>query len=475
MTRMRPIWQASFAALLALGAASAAFAVGSGGTGLRVYSQAALHLAGGVVVNDITFDPSQAGITINGRDGRTAGDLKPGMVAGVHGYVVPGLNVGVARSIRVTRVAYGPVTQVGSGGTGFRLAGIYVTPRTDVALANCAAVSDIAVGTAVDVYGYSDGISGDVNATRIECVAPTASVELHGLAFAITPTSIVVNGVQVDVSSAQFVGFDAPIAAGNRVGVEGTASGTGIIAATVTLDPDATTENGEDTEVEDSISAIISPTMFVIGAFDVDATNAKFSGGSAADLAVGRVAHVRGTVVNGVLKAKSVEFDDDESDDDGSAGNSSDDGAEMDDVEGTVASVALPTSFVVKNVTVDAGAATFVNGSSTDVAVGKAVKVVGRRNAANMKAVRVTFVAGGSTGGGGKGHGGTPGGGGHVEGVVGTVAAPGIFVVGGVQVDARSAKIDGGTLASIGKGTHIHASGTFVAGALVATRVEIDD
>ena len=342
-------------------------------------------------------------------------------------------------------------------------------------MAGCATVADIVVGTTVDVYGYSDGISGEVNATRIECAAPASSVELHGLAFAITSTSIVVNGVQVDVSNAQFVGFDTPIAAGDHVGVDGTTSGSGIIAATVTLDPDATTENGEDTEVEDSISAIISPTVFVIGAFEVDATNAKFSGGSAADLAVGRVAHVQGTVVNGVLNAKSVEFDDDESDDDGYAGNNQDKGAEMDDVEGTIASVASPTSFVVKNVTVDAGVATFVNGSLTGITVGKAVKVVGRRTGANIKAVRVTFTAGGSTGGGGKGRGGTPGGSAHVEGVVGTLTAPGMFVVGGVQVDARSAKIDGGSLASIGKGTHIHASGAFVAGVLVATRVEIDD
>ena len=92
-----------------------------------------------------------------------------------------------------------------------------------------------------------------------------------------------------------------------------------------------------------------------------------------------------------------------------------------------------------------------------------------------MKAVRVTVVADGSAGGGGKGHGGTPGGGAHVEGAVGTVTAPGMYVVGGVPVDARSAKIDGGSLASIRKGTRIHASGTFVAGVLVATRVEIDD
>ena len=475
MMRTRPLWQISLAVLLALVVTPLALGVGSGGTGLRVYARAALSVAGGIVVNGITFDPSQAVITINGRNGRTAGELRPGMVAGVDGNVIPGSNYGVARSIEVSRVALGVVASVGSGGTGLKVAGIYVTPRTDVVMEGCATVSDIVPGTTVDVYGYSDGITGVVNATRIECVAPSYTVRLHGVALAIAPGSIVVNGVLVDVTNAQFVGFDGSIVAGDRVAVDGTASSQGIMAATVTFDPDAILWNGEGTEVEDAISAMISPSVFVIDALEVDATNAKFSGGTMANLAVGRVAHVQGTVVNGILNAKSVEFDDDESDNGTHYATTSEADDEMDDVDGTIASIASTTTFVVNNVTVDAGAAIFVNGAATGIAVGKKVKVVGRRTGARMKAVRVTFSKNGSmrTPVRGKDPRVAIGANAVVNGAVGEVTASGIFIVGGIKVNLRAAKFSGGNLPDIAKGTHIHATGAFLAGVLIATQVEI--
>ena len=195
------------------------------------------------------------------------------------------------------------VLHVGTGGTGLRIrmAGIDVIPRTDVVVVGCASLAEVTVGTTLDVYGYSDGITGMVDATRIECVGPSGEVELHGVASAITPSSMVVDGVTVDISGAQFIGFAVPIAAGDRVEVEGTASATGIIATTVMFEPeDDDSSNGEDAEVEDAISAIVSPLVFIVDEFEIDATNAKFSGGTSADLAVGRVVHVEGTVVNGI-------------------------------------------------------------------------------------------------------------------------------------------------------------------------------
>ena len=155
---------------------------------------------------------SQAAITINGEAGHSADDLLPGMVAGVDGNVVPGLQVGVATSIHVTRVVRGWSLHVGTGGTGLRIrmAGIDVIPRADVVVAGCASLADVTVGTTLDVYGYSDGITGAVDATRIECVGPSGEVELHGVASAITPSSMVVDGVTVDISGAQFIGFVMP-------------------------------------------------------------------------------------------------------------------------------------------------------------------------------------------------------------------------------------------------------------------------
>ena len=226
--------------LLALLVAPLALGVGTGGTGLRVYAHGALGR------RPAASSSRASRSTRRRRRSRSTGSPVPqatcasGMVAGVDGDVVPGLATGVARSIDVTRVVLGAVTdivpgaatQVGTGGTGLRIrvAGISVNPRPDVVIAGCASLADITVGTTLDVYGYSDGTFGVVDATRIECVGPSGSVELHGVASAITPASIVVQGVTVDTSNAQFVGFAVPIAAGDRVEVEGTATGEVIIA-----------------------------------------------------------------------------------------------------------------------------------------------------------------------------------------------------------------------------------------------------
>jgi hypothetical protein len=338
----------------------------------------------------------------------------------------------------------------------------------------CPALSNITVGTTVDVYGYSDGLSGVVNATRIECIATSDALRLHGVASSVTAGTIVVNGVLIDVSGAQFVGIAAPIATGDRVDVDGTASAGGIVAGTVTFEPDTEVPNGEYTEVEDAISAIISPSAFIIDAFQVDATNAKFSGGNAANLAVGRVVHVQGTVVNGILHAKSVEFDDDESDDGTGYAANAYDGAELDELAGTIAAIPSATSVVVNNVTVLIGSATFSNGNATGIAVGKAVDIRGKRTGSYMTADNVKFAGGNSTlGNFGKNHEIATGGNAQVVGIVAAVNSPGSFEVGGVKVDARAAKLSGGSLPNIQKGTHIRATGTFQSGVLIAIQVVI--
>ena len=471
MKRTHLIARMALAALVALLVAPAALGVGTGGTGLRVYARGALSLVGGIVVKGITFDASQAAITINGQAGHSSDDLLSGMVAGVDGSVVPGLQVGVANSIHVTRVVRAVVLYVGTGGTGLRIrmAGIDVIPRTDVVVAGCASLAEITVGTTLDVYGYSDGITGTVDATRIECVGPSGEVELHGVASAITPSSMVVDGVTVDISAAQFIGFAMPIAAGDRVEVEGTATATGIIADTVTFEPeDDDSSNGEDAEVEDAISAIVSPLVFIVDKFEIDATNAKFSGGTAADLAVGRVVHVEGHVVNGAINAKSVEFDDDESDDDGGAGpgagSRGDDG--MGDGGDHGSGGARPES----------GGGTPPPGTSNhggDHGTGGAGSESG---GGTPPPGTSNPPSGGHDGDGHSGHGdGTSAGGAEVEGRVASLISPGVFTVGSVTVDARDARISDGSLSEIREGTRVHATGAMQSGVLMATRIELDD
>jgi hypothetical protein len=465
MNRTHSFARIAVAALLALLAAPLAFGVGTGGTGLRIYAHGALSLAGGVVVKGITFDPSQAGITINGNGGRSVGDLKAGMVAGVDGNVVPGQGSGVANSIQVTRVVLGAVSevtpgavlQVGTGGTGLRLkvAGLYVYLRPDTVVEGCGSLASLPIGTMVDVYGYSDGVTGTVDATRIECVGPAGEVELHGVASAITATSIVVQGVTVDTTGASFVGFSVPIAAGDRVEVEGTATADGVVAATVTFESDdADSPNGEDVEVEDAISAVISPLDFVVDKFEIDATNAKFSGGTVADIAVGRVVHVEGVVVNGILNAKSVEFDDGEAGDVGGTPNPTDN--EMDDVDGPISAFTSVANFVVDGITVDATGATFVNGAATDLAVGKVVRVLGVRTGTTITAAMVIFVTG------------------EVEDVDGAITAftsQASFVVDGITIDATGATFVNGAATDLAVGKVVKVLGTLTGMTMKATTV----
>ena len=447
-------------AVACLLAAPSAPGVGTGGTGL--YMRGALAVAPGVVVNNITFDAAQASITINGHHGSSGDDLHPGMVAGIVGNVVPGQQYGTASQIGVTRATLGMVARVGTGGTGLYAVGVYVATRTDTVYAGLGSIADLSPGDGVDVYGYSDGVSGTIYATRIERVAAPANAELHGIVASLGSGTFVLQGVTVDDSGAQLVGFSGPVAIGDRVGVDGTINAQGVfVATTVTFEPDTTTQNGEEAEIEDGITAVLTPTLFVVDGFVVDASKATFSGGSAASLAVGRLVHVEGRTINGDLVASSVEFNDDGEDSSDSAGGN---GNSASEVDGSITSLSSPTMFVVNGVTIDASTATFANGPAANVALGRYVKVVGARSGSTLKATRVTFVTTSSSSSSGE-----------VEGKVTGVNAPGVYAVGSVVVDARSATVSGGTLATIKPGTKIEASGAWQSGTLVAKRLSIDD
>lgn len=449
-------WTVTLALLLGV-IAPLAGGVGTGGTGVMSYFRGALTRSTGIVVDGVTFDASQATITINGEDSRSD-DLKPGMIAGVAGHVNSGKMTGVAQSINVGRTVFGQAVRVGTGGTGVMAVGVYIVPRTDVVFVGINSLDDVATGDTLDVYGYSDGVSGEVDATRIERVAPAAFVELHGIVLTPTSTTFVLQGVTVDYSAAQLVGFTGSLAAGDRVAVRGTANGQGIAALTVTAESTTDLRNGAKAEVEDAISALIAPGMFVVDDFEVDAKHASFSGGTAADLVAGRVVHVEGTIVNDVLIAKSVEFDDGESDDsetgDGASGEA--------DVDGPITSLTSATLFVVGHTSVDAGGATFENGQAGDVAIGKEVRAVGKRNGQTLLARRVTFVQKGSTSA-------------EIEGKVSAVTAPGVFVLRSITVDARAATIRGGSLSKVRVGTGVQATGVWQGAVLVAHQLTLDD
>jgi hypothetical protein len=442
-------------AALAVLVSSLAWGVGTGGTGLRVAYVRGMMAAsgGGIAVNGVDFDSSSARVTINGVRVRGVDDLRDGMVAGVDGGVDGTGTRGIAQSIDVNRMVLGSAFRVGTGGTGLYVANLYIAAGTGVVYDGLGSLSDVAPGDWLDVYGYGDGVSGTVHATRIERVTPAGAAEIHGTITLLDTASMVVNGVTVDTHAAVFSGFDPAPAVGDRVVVVGTATTNGFVAATVVPETDSVRENAEEAEVEDAVEAVIDAGHFVVAGLEVDATQATYAGGTAADLAVGRVVHVDGSIVKGVLVASDVEFD-----------------SEFDEgeVEGTISAVVSATTFVVHGVTVDASTAHLSGGNVSDIQVGRKVEAEGKKDKKSgvLRAAKVEFddSHGGKT---------PPSSGSQVKGKVSALADPGLFWVGSQLVDARTAKITGGTAASIQPGVRVQATGALSNGIFVATKVKI--
>jgi hypothetical protein len=461
MNRKRAMtWNWTLAAVCLL-AAPLAFGVGTGGTGRMAFVKGTLAASPGVVVNGTTFDTSQADIFLNGQRLRGDGALQPGMVAGIDGRVNPGTRHGVAKTVVVTRAAFGRVMQVGTGGTGLKAAGVRIVARADAVFVGFASLADLALDDTLDVYGYSDGISGTVNASRIERVSASDHVELHGIVSGLTASTFDLQGVPVDYSKARLDGFATPLADGDRIAVRGTADGNGIAASVVSAETDLPASNGERVEVEGAISAVPAAGHIIVDDLEIDATHASFAGGAVGDLAVGRVVHAEGTVANGVLQATKIEFDDDEVPPAG-PGPGPGPTPPPEDVDGAITAMLSPSTFTLGGLTVDAATASFTNGTAGDLAAGRIVHVRGTRNGAVLNAVSIVFEPPAPVAS-------------EVEGVIASVTAPGWFVVRGVVVDARAAKVVGGSLAKLRAGMRVHASGRTQDGVLIAKRVVVEN
>jgi hypothetical protein len=177
----------------------------------------------------------------------------------------------------------------------------------------------------------------------------------------------------VNAASAAVSGGSAStLADGVRVEVEGALAGGVLVAQTIQIESTPSTPTAE---VEGAITSFTSISSFVIAGQRIDATRATFTHGTAQDLAVGRIAHVKGPVVSGVLVAATIDIED----------------PQEVEVEGAISSYASVASFVVAGRQVDASAATFAEGTAAKLANGVRVGVKGTLAGEVLKAARVEF------------------------------------------------------------------------------------
>ena len=222
-----------------------------------------------------------------------------------------------------------------------------------------------------------------VQATRVEVKAPedVGRIVLFGKATGVGATQFTLGDLTVNYTSARLIGFESNvIPEGAVVRVRSNAAPVNnVLTATVVKAVKAPRLlDGTPAAVEGRIQQYKSVSDFLVSGTAVDATNAEFQNGSAADLSEGKRVIVFGTLADGKIIAKKLRFF--RPDLDGEVR-----------LIGMVSDYVSQASFKVRGVAVDASAATFVGGDAAQLTDGRLVEIKGQSVGAVVKATRVEF------------------------------------------------------------------------------------
>lgn len=134
--------------------------------------------------------------------------------------------------------------------------------------------------------------------------------EIEGYITAFTSAQrFSVNGIEVDARNVR--NLPTGLALGQRVEVEGTLAAGLLTAQSVELENDRD-QDDDDFEIEGRIESVnTAARTLVVRGVTVNYANARFDGGTAAQLSVGRLIGVEGRLANGgtMLVATEIEFD----------------------------------------------------------------------------------------------------------------------------------------------------------------------
>lgn len=326
-------------------------------------------------------------------------------------------------------------------------------------------------------------LNGTLKATEVRLSlgnTPAAGVdELHGFVTALgSAGSVFVNGTAVDISRATIIGGTvAQIIVGSELEVHGAFVDGVFVANTVQIEdtpassaPPAATGSSE---IDGTISQFSSVANFTISNQQIDASNAVFEDGVAADLAVGIRAEVHGRVASGVLVADRVEIKrvrTSASGNSGSSGNGNGNSttptATAFEATGSVSNFVSSASFVVSGATIDGSAATFKNGTAADLRNGVLVEVKGTLSNGVVRATSIEIRS--STSGNGDNSSRAF----DDTGAITDFASVASFRVNGILVDASTATFVDGVASGLRNGVVVEVTGTLANGVVRASRVE---
>lgn len=367
---------------------------GSGGTdsgtgstdGQALFASGVVHGLGTIAVNGASFDDSAA--TVTGDDGQPldSGALQLGMVVDVQATSATGTAPAPASAIRVRSEIEGPVAAIDAAAGSLTVLGqrVSVNEATVFDSELGGGLAQLRANDIVEVYGFR-GADGIVVATRIEREdRDEDDYKLRGVISGLDTAARRLRIGGLEISYAGATTLPAILADGQQVRVElhPTPDAGGIWQASeitsVAAAPAAAT--AIKAELEGLITTFASAASFEVNGVPVDASAVTTL---PAGLALGQRVEVEGAFVDGVLRARHVEIEDERGDDD--------EGLEID---GSIDSIdTAARTFVVRGVTVAYGAARFEDGSAASLAVGVRVDVQGRlgSDGSTIEATEIEF------------------------------------------------------------------------------------
>lgn len=379
---------ASLALAAALVVAGCGGGVGVGGTGS--FASGPITGFGSVFVNGIEFDDRAARVEDDDGIERGRGVLRLGMIAEVDSGPIGGsadAPTATASRIRIAREIVGPVGVVDVPGARLGVFGQVVAVGADTVFdaAFPAGLESVLGGTVVEVYGFFDAAGASFTATRIAPAGAVSAYRIRGPVRALDSTvrrfsvglrefdyrSLPADQVPADLADGRFVRLrvaTAPIA------------GRWIVLAF-----DAALRRPPDVDrvhLRGSVTAFASNAAFSVNGVVVDASRARFPGGSTG-LGLGAQVDVDGAASGGVVVAEAVRVRD--------AGV-----RENIDLDGAIERVdAAAQSFVLRGVTVTYGEApvNFIRGTADDLNAGVEVDVRGVLSADGTRVIaqRIRF------------------------------------------------------------------------------------
>jgi hypothetical protein len=270
---------------------------------------------GSVIVAGRHFDTQGAAVRLDDRSG-TDSELRVGQVVRLEGSFDDSRGRGTATLVEAHHVVDGPVQSLDvAAGT---LVVLGQSVRVDALTffdddISPASPAGLTIGMLVEVHGFRDA-NQVVLATRIER-EDAGEFEVRGIVEQVDTVArrFRISALVVDYSTAQLDDLPGGAPAnGQLVEVEGAAlDANGVLRATAVAGKNLRVgDDNRHFEIEGLVTRFVSATDFDVNGQPVTTSSTtRFERGTAANLALNARVEVEGRIVNGVLQASKVQFE----------------------------------------------------------------------------------------------------------------------------------------------------------------------